>query len=188
MATVKVAPGQLGAILRAQAKGMPDAVRAGLSIAAQRGRTHLTSKSPVYTGVLKNAWEAKSHLGGGNVVATVENSAPYAGIIERGARPHWTSPEGIEALRRWVQLKIPVATIARGKRAGKRRTATAAEARPGGKHAAEIDRIVHAIVAHWAKVGRKGKFTVRDALPLLGRWASQEVAEQLRRFIGGGTP
>lgn len=182
MATVKVPPGQLGAVLRDAHKKIPKAVRAGLSIAAERGRAHLVARVPTYKGVLRNAWEVRSHLAG-PVAAEVTNSAPYAGIVERGARPHWTSEEGKAALREWVRLKL-------FRPGGRTRAVTPRQAGAGGKYEREIDRIVEAIVHHWAKVGRKGGFHVRDALPTLGRWATAEVVEQLNRFLAGlgGTP
>jgi hypothetical protein len=86
MATIKIPPGQLGAVLETHARKLPQATRAGLSLAAEQGRKELARKIPVYRGVLQNAWEIRTQTTG-STAAVVTNTAPYAGIVERGARP-----------------------------------------------------------------------------------------------------
>lgn len=179
MATIRIPPGKLGALLETHARKLPEATRAGLSRAAEQARTtELARKLPVYRGVLQNAWEVRTEATG-STAALVTNTAPYAGIVERGARPHWTSKEGRDALREWVRLKI----FRPGRR---RRPVSRRDTGPGGLYEREIESIVWAIVNAWAKRGRAGGFQVRDALPRLGQEATEEVIEQLREFLEAG--
>lgn len=197
MPTIRVPPGQVGALIRATARKSPQAVRAGVRVAAERARSFLTTKSPVYTGVHKNAWAVVAQLAGA-VLAKVENTSPYAGVIERGARPHRISLDGWLALREWVRIKLFRPTITRGKNKGKlsSRIVSGPEASspgpmkgaqgPWGKYGREIDRITNAIAWKIRKHGQKGKFLVRDNLPKFGKWARDEVLEQIARLHGGG--
>lgn len=75
-----------------------------LRSAAEACRGRLTKKTPVYTGMLKAGWRVKPLVGSDHGWG-VENPVPYMGVIEKGARPHGVSKEGIEALTRWFELK-----------------------------------------------------------------------------------
>ena len=153
MSTIKLTPGQLAVTLRGHVKRMPAAARRGLQLAAHRSRSYLVQAMPVDTGLLKNAWKVFQHEMG-TLAAEVLNSQPYAGIIERGARPHPVSEEGRMALLLWVKRKL------------------------GVTDEEEAKAIVESIAWKLARVGQKGKFIVRDALPRFGEWAKQEVARQ----------
>jgi hypothetical protein len=81
------------------------AVHRGLRSGARAGRTHLVRVTPKDRGMAKAAW--KEHNGPMNSrpptpAAWLENSAPYIGILEKGARPHPVSPEGRLAIYEWV--------------------------------------------------------------------------------------
>lgn len=181
--TVKIRPGMLGARLRGHGPGMRRAIAAGITISAERARSLLVTKSPVYLGHFKNAWTARSHLGA-STVASVTNDAPYAGIIERGSRPHKTSRAAMEALREWVRRKgLVSAIVVKGPRAGARRMVSAKEASKGGRYEAEITRVVNAIVRHWEEFGREGLFLVRGNLETFGQWTAKEIREQVNRFL-----
>jgi hypothetical protein len=74
------------------------ALEAAKRITSARMVALLKHVSPVYDGHFKNAWEV--------VEDGVQNVAPYAGIIERGARPHGVNKAGQEAIMRWAQKKL----------------------------------------------------------------------------------
>jgi len=175
MATFKIPAGQLGALLASQARNLPKAVRSGLAAAAEEARDELVHRVPVYRGQLRKAWQTQADPSG-RTAATVTNTAPYAGIVERGARPSFVSKAGREALREWVRQRI-------FRPSGRMRAVSRRDAAAGGRYAQDIDRIVFAIVNTWAKRGRKGGFHVRDALPLLGRRATKEVLQELRELV-----
>lgn len=179
MATFKVNGARMGGVFRAQASRMPAAVRAGLREGAERGRTLVKRKTPVDLGTMRNAWLVKEQPYG----ASLDNSAPYAGIIEAGARPHGVSEEGQAAIRDWVIRNVPLVMVDKGKRAGQLRKVSAKSASAGGKYEALVDRVVKAIVWKLMRRGRKGKFIVRDQLETLGRWANQAVKAAVRREL-----
>lgn len=165
MAVVKVPPGKLGVLIKSRTSRNPAAIMKGLEAAANRGRGVLTEAMPVYKGHLKNAWDV---LKPGPREVALYNDAPYAGIIERGARPHSVSPEGFAAIREWVRIKI------------------------GGSDA-EIDSITHAIVWKFRQVGRRGDFPVRKSMKVLRAIAAKEVVKALHAhnsapYGSGGHP
>lgn len=89
--------------MRSDASGAPRAVLQAMFSAAQRGRSWIIGKSPVDRGILKNAWRV---LKMGSEGVELVNDQPYAGVMERGARPFIISKAGIEALAAWVKRKI----------------------------------------------------------------------------------
>lgn len=102
MATVKISFDKLGHRLRSDAAGAPRVVKQAIFSGAQRGRSFIVGKSPVDRGILRNAWRVLKFEKG----AILVNDQPYAGVMERGARPFKISPEGREALVGWVKRKI----------------------------------------------------------------------------------
>lgn len=102
MATVAIDYDKLGHRIRADAAGSPRAIKQALFSGAQRGRGLLVKVSPVDRGILRNAWRVLKFASGVSLV----NDQPYAGIMERGARPFKMSRAGIEALAGWVKRKI----------------------------------------------------------------------------------
>jgi len=99
MPTVRIDPSRVGAVITATANQFPQLVLKATGLAAERAVGHLKSISPVDRGMFKNAWQ-RHHNGQGGW--EVQNTAPYAGIMERGARPHAVSAEGWMSIFRWV--------------------------------------------------------------------------------------
>lgn len=130
---------------------MPAAIRSAAVVTAQRQRTDLVKRSPVDTGIFKNAWQVREERTG----AACRNSAPYAGIIERGARPHEVSPEGIQAIEAWAMRH--------------------------GHDEASAKRIARAVAQKLRTEGQRGLFLVRDALPQVRRWLAEETRAALRQ-------
>lgn len=201
MATITVDAGKLGAVIKADCKRLPDVMRQALYAAAQRGRSHLVSVSPVDRGVLKNAWRIATIFGGFEVI----NDAPYAGVIERGARPHTISEEGMESLTAWVYRKILLGTTKKAKQAAVKRARAKLRRREsyskgfvGPKQSAaavaqtdlmkEARRIAEAIRRKIEKFGQEGQYQVRDSMPLLTKILGTMIAEKLTAYYakGGG--
>ena len=156
---VRVPPGRLGAVLRSRARSAPGVMKDGMFLAAKRGEAQQKSLSPVYDGQYKSAWRAQKTANG----ACLENDAPYAGVIESGARPHAVNREGVDAIREWVrkQLLGISASLA--------------------DENAEVESITWAIVKRIAEKGQEGKHIVRDSLPKLREWARSEIERRLER-------
>jgi hypothetical protein len=102
VSTINMDPTQIGARLRSDASGLPRALTQAMFSGAQRGRSWILDKTPIDRGILKNAWRV---LKSSQLVELV-NDQPYAGVMERGARPFKISKEGIIALAGWVKRKI----------------------------------------------------------------------------------
>ena len=141
---VSIAPGQVGVIIRAEAKNVADAVEKAKRITSQRIVSKLKEKSPVDQAHFKNAWQVKAD--------GVTNDAPYAGVIERGARPHGVSPEGQEAILEWAARKFG----------------------PDDAH-----RIAGAVIGKLKQHGQKGLFLVRDNLPEFTIYLQEELEKLL---------
>jgi hypothetical protein len=154
---VSITPGQVGAMIRMQAKQVSEAIRNGMRAAAEHAVTDLKQLSPVFDGNFKNAWRvaAPGYITGGTTVSVV-NDAPYAGIIERGARPHGVNAEGQAALAEWVRRKL------------------------GISDEREIQSAVFLICRKIREEGVQGKFLVRDNLERFQGYLEVEVDRQLR--------
>lgn len=102
---MKITIGPLGLreALVGRNKGVRKAIDAAVRRSAHYGAAFLARKTPVDRGELKNAWRVSPP---GVTPVTITNSAPYAGIVERGARPHAVSREGIEAITGWARRKL----------------------------------------------------------------------------------
>ncbi len=107
-------------------------------------------------GQFKNMWRSGTSLNG----ARATNMTPYAGVLEVGARPHVVPLDQVEHIHGWVLRHFDVDD--NGAR-----------------------RITMAIVNKIAKIGIRGKFFVRDNLGMHGKWAVDEVLEQLKRWFAG---
>ena len=200
---VRITPGRLGAFIKANAMKQHAAFERGVKIAKQRGVALLKRRTPVDTGMMKNAWAATKF--------GIENSAPYAGIIERGARPHKVNREGVEAIRDWVLRKgfvtyeqAPTRIVRPGrgfqgpaqavrlhgpaqlKRANRK---VYNEGRAGlngrGEQSKAVDAIVWAIVNKLKKKGYKGKFFVQASLDELTQFLDEEIGESMARAVAG---
>lgn len=156
---------QVSARIRADAKGAPKAVFRAMFSAAQRGKAFLVQESPVDRGILRNAWKIIK-LSSIQEVQLV-NDQPYAGVMERGARPFKISRTGIEALQGWVLRKLKSGEItSRGTDLEK-----------------EAKNIAYAIAKNFEKVGIKGKRFVMRNITILAGLMDSEVKRYLSSFF-----
>lgn len=156
--TVKIAPGQLGAVLIASVKRHRAAIDRGIQKGAALGAGLLARKSPVDEGLFKNAWRAYGN--------EIRNPAPYAGIIERGARPHLPP---LEPLLGWVERHASDLGVSSGDER-------------------EVLDVANAIRFKIAREGQKPTWLVRDSLGQLRDIARAEIESELRRSLAqGGT-
>ena len=151
---IKIKPSELGKELRARAKKMPDVIRKGSYMAAQRGRSLLVRRTPVDRGLLKASWRAKR--GSGKELATIENDAPYAGIVEFGARPHPVSREGQAAIALWAKRKF-------------------------GLDEAEAKQVAYLIARRIRRRGQKPTYFVRDSLDEILVFYNKEIERAIQR-------
>lgn len=183
MATIKVAPGKLGAVIKADGKNLPKVAMLAMRKAAARGAAHLASKTPVDRGMLKNAWRVvklASAIGGGYEIL---NDAPYAGVVERGIRPGQKfGRAAFDAIKAWVIRKILVA-----KAPGQKKPRAGSKA--GAAMDAEADAITWAIIKKLEKFGRAGKFFIKAELPDLTVVLTGMIVDEITAYFakGGGT-
>lgn len=182
---VRIRPGQLGAVIEGTARQVPVVAQRAITSGAQRAVGHLKKITPVDTGRAKNAWQANQEPRG----VSVTNDAPYAGILERGARPHPVSAEGWMAIFRWVlrhphlfagATKTAVGLARRavngsgqGKKQRKKTTAAVAEA----------TEITNAIVWKLKNKGQAPLWLVRDSLPQFKKWLAEEINRMMVDYI-----
>jgi hypothetical protein len=197
MSSVRMTEAQLSARLRADAKGAPKAVYQAMFSAAQRGKAFLVERSPVDRGILRNAWKIVRLSSTKEVELT--NDQPYAGVVERGARPFKISKAGREALTGWVKRKILAGNIQIVKHGAstrhmpwKKARAAQLEHKKRGKawkQAAlwaledEAKSIAFAIAKKFERVGMKGKRFVMKNLPALAGLMDAEVTRYLSKFF-----
>jgi len=176
--TITMTEGQLGARLRADAKGAPKAVLRAMVSAAQRGKSFIVGKSPVDRGLLRNAWKVIK-LSILNEVHLV-NDQPYAGIVERGARPFRISSEGFWYLKAWVMRKLQS-----GEMNGRSslRTHKIMRRRKTENLEREAENITWAIAKKFERVGMRGKRFVMQNLPQLASLMDSEVQRSLSVFF-----
>lgn len=195
--SVRMSESQVGARLRADAKGAPKALFQAMFSAAQRGKAYLVQRSPVDRGLLRNAWKIL-RLASIKEVQLI-NDQPYAGVIERGARPFKMSKEGIIALTEWVKRKILAGNIQIVKHGvstrnmpWKKARASQLEHKRRGKSwqkAAlwaledEAKKIAHAIAKKFERVGMSGKRFVMKNLHTLAGLMDSEVKRYLSKFF-----
>lgn len=181
------------------------AARRGARIAAQRAKALLMHRTPVDTGELKSSWKvARTKIRGSNEVALIENTAPHAGIVEMGARPHAVSEAGQLAIYEWVKRhfefrvstvqgpllpdqkrsSIVVGGISRDSsfalRQGERRARKLGGPLGQLEMDSELVRIAEAIVNKLRARGQKPTYFVRDSLPDLQRFLREEVEREIR--------
>lgn len=188
MSTIYLSALELPKVLASHEKTLPKAIRAGIRLAAERGRSLLVRESPVDQGQYKNSWRIRETSDGPSIV----NDAPHAGIIEKGARPHGVNREGIEALTAWALRKLMSGQLASktpasdpakkyrnqyGSWAGRqKRSKTPALEK-------EARGIAFAIAAKFKKYGQKGLFIVDRNMPKLSKFLAAEVARQIKQAL-----
>lgn len=183
-AVIKVRPGGLGVLLKAQVRNNREAAEKGIKRAKIRAVALLKGRTPVDQGPMKNAWAVTSR--------GVDNSHPIAGIVlGRGARPHKVNRAGVEAIREWVirkgivqfEGKIGPAKAGSSSKYGRSVSVTRAEAE--GIHFPEVEAVVWGIVKRLEKYGYEGTHMVEKALPELSRMVADEVLKAIGESMGG---
>jgi hypothetical protein len=130
---------------------------------AHGARGVLVRLTPKDRGQLKAGWRSRGFPEGKTEVARVSNDAPYAGVVELGARPHQMSMEGRVALAGWVRRHFP------------------------GMSEAEVWSMVQGIANKIANEGQAPTYFVRNAMPDLTRLAEMEIKRALGDVAKQGT-
>jgi hypothetical protein len=197
--SVRMTEAQLGARLRADAKGVPKAVFQAMFSAAQRGKAFLVEQSPVDRGILRNAWKILRLIS----IQTVEltNDQPYAGIVERGSKPFKISQEGIQALKGWAMRKLQSGemmptgaqtkiTWARGwdKKHRQAKGESLIKSKRKKRFSKqqleqEAQSIAYAIAKKFERIGMKGQRFVMKNLGTLASLMDAEVKRYLSKFF-----
>ncbi len=151
---------QLAKRLKLRRHQIREAVMAGARRGARGARAVLVIRSPKDRGNFKAAWRSKSFLRKSGEIARVSNDAPYAGIIERGARPHGVNKEGREALFHWVRRHFSDSTEE------------------------EQIGITYAIINKIRLKGQKPTLFVRKSLPDLRKLLTMETERALKQQAG----
>ena len=162
------------------------AIQKGLRSAARLSQAVLAQRTPRDRGNAAASWKNSAHSGTGDVVAYCLNSCPYIGILEMGARPHAVSKEGQEAIYQWVLRNLRLVGDQRQGFAAVHGNAVMAGARtrkltsigdPGEKLAREITFLICRKIR---MKGQKPHYFVRNAMPMLGEAAREEVERCMR--------
>lgn len=158
--TIKIGLQHLQTELKARARQMPRLVVRAQKKAAVKSRVALVRKTPVDRGQMKNGWrvagDARYSPRKGRAPIRIVNDAPYAGVVERGARPHRVNRAGRESLEDWARRQLGVSRK-------------------------EARAVAFAIAKKLEKEGQKGLFIVQDALPGLRATLKQEFETLLKR-------
>jgi nucleoid-associated protein YgaU len=104
MSTFSIKPEELPMRIKLHLKAVQEGVRRGIRKGAKDAVKVLQDRTPVDTGELRDSWEIKEDADS----VSLENDAPHAGIVERGARPHPVSDEGRKKLAEWAVRKLGV--------------------------------------------------------------------------------
>lgn len=138
MSEIRIEARKLGAALIQTGQDIQAAALRAAFSAAMRLVGYLVKKTDEMgitdLGVFKGAFQAEPTPNG----AVAFNDAPHSGIVELGARPHFVSADGIDALERWCVRKLHLSVE-------------------------EARFAAWAIATNIAKVGIKGRFVMRDS-------------------------
>src|SRR5262245_53500565 len=173
MTTVSIKPTLLKSALIGERARAQRALKPAALAAARRFTRHLVqltdSMGKTDLGTFKNAWRYEATDKG----ATTFNDAPYAGVIELGARPHPVSREGVELITQWVMRKMRIGYEGRDERGryvkGRKNT-------PKNEREAKAKAIAWAIVQKIKTQGQAPTYMVRDALPQARKFFAEEFA------------
>jgi hypothetical protein len=197
---IKTTPAKLAGQLRGRNRATLQAIARGALRGAQRGRAIVVRETPVDQGQLKNAWKVepgnKAMLLGkgliaravrfvnGMTLAELRNTAPHAGIVELGARPHPVSPEGIQAIADWALRNLDLGTVVGPvKRGGGGRRKMERDAREAAAMA-----VAQAIAWKIRKYGQEPTYFVKGCLPALHQAVEVEVSKAIEEVARRGTP
>jgi hypothetical protein len=151
---VRLTPAELQRVLIKTRQSLPEIFKDAAFVSGERSRATFVRKSPVDTGRHRASWKTKKSAAG----VLVENDAPYAGIIERGARPHAVSEEGREAITRWAMRKFGISVD-------------------------EAEKMAQGIINKLRAHGQKGTFVVEKNLDNSAKWLAEEITRLLTRLL-----
>lgn len=158
MASVTITPEMLPAAFRREAEKARRALKIGISRACMQGKRRLMratrEKDKSAFGQYYLSFKIRPIGTDGSM--EIVNTAPHAGIIELGARPHPVSDEGIEALTRWVVLKMDV------------------------EDDVEAKQIAYNIALKLMHHGQEPTYIFKDEMPRLREYLAQNTANALR--------
>jgi hypothetical protein len=152
MTTFRVTPDGLAVQLRKLAKTSPKVLRKGLVRAARRGQAHMPGQTPTDMGQLRNGWRVLEGADG----IRLENSAPHAGVVELGARPHKVNAAGRKAIAEWAMRKL-------------------------GLDEAQAKSFAFALAAKIAKEGQAPTYFVRQELQKLAEFVGPAILAELKK-------
>ncbi len=158
--SIRIRADQVPALLLRIEREVRAAIGRGILAGAERGRRVLVARTPEDQGLMQKSWEVLPQPGGG---AVLRNDAPYAGVVEAGARPHPVSREGVENIRGWVERKLGLADR-------------------------EAESATWGIVNKLRRVGQKPTYFVRKSLPELGAAMAREVRLSVEDALKVGGP
>lgn len=138
------------------------AVADGMRLGAERAKGILIRRTPTDTGRMRNSWKVRSTGArrGGLREYELINDAPYAGVIEHGARPHSVNREGVAAITAWARRKFPSA------------------------NEQQLRGIVWGIVNNLKRKGQRPTFFVRDSRKDIASAVKSEVDRRISALTG----
>lgn len=178
MSRVVISAKDLPDELRRREAAIRQAIVRGIRSGARRGRATLVRKTPKDQGLMKAAWRDTATGSGVGEVAEVLNDAPYAGVVEMGARPHAVSEEGQLAIFEWAKRNMANFIGVERHRFVKRRFKSLLDM--------EAKEIADAIVWRIRKHGQPPTYFIRGSLEQLSREALQEVDREIQAVAKQG--
>lgn len=105
---IKIKPGELSKRFERDIKSCKKGAIKGLRVAAEKGLELLKERTPEDEGTMKAAWR----IDGSGMKLMIKNDAPYADIVNSGARQHGVSEEGQQLILDWIHRHDPSLTDA----------------------------------------------------------------------------
>lgn len=153
MSKIRLTPAKFARSLIKRAGGITKAVDKGIETGAHRGMAILVARTPSgATSKMRQSWSVN---GKGRRVE-IHNDAPYAGIVEKGARPHPVNEEGIAAITHWARRKL-------------------------GLNAVDAEGLAQGVAWKLRRKGQKPTHFVRDSMDDLRDALADEVARELKK-------
>jgi len=196
MPVVKISSREVGAEVRRRNAGLIRSIQYGIRAGAQRGMTHLKRITPKDEGQLKAAWRL---VVWDNKDVSLLNDAPYAGVMEAGARAHPVSDEGRRAIEEWAQRHLKRKdTRKRKPRAKKEADPSAAAKAPKGQTekgvSEEAKAMANAIIWRIRTQGYPGKkspiplYWARESVPQLSKFVKEETEKRIIKMADRKAP
>ncbi len=195
----------MGSVVTINIRDLPDALRRdearvraaiarGARAGAERGRAFIAKRTPTDLGQLKASWKV---IPGPTVVppsgtltlTQLQNTAPHAGVVEMGARPHAVNPEGWAAIYEWVRRHPEMYTHSGSRRNAAWQGPNKPKMRQNRKMLGpigpfkgpdpEISAITNAIVGKLKRDGQKPTYFIRKNLDGIAKAMLTEIARSL---------